>query len=290
MTTITAFIKRHPLVTYYTLTFAISWGGMLLAIGGPGELPGTPEQADRLMGIAFSLLAGPSVAGVLLTGLVSGWTGLQDLLARLFRWRLAARWYAVALLAAPLLTTVAFSVLWRAFSEFPIVTTDDKTSLLLQAIATGLAGGFLEELGWTGFAIPRLKQCHGVFATGLIAGVLWGAWHFLVNLWYSGINSGGLTLALFLTLYFLTGVEQLTAYRILMVWVYDRTESLLATVLMHASLIVSTTPILLPAMTGVAFLTWFLVLTVALWVVVAAVVVADGRQLSRQPTRVRASC
>ena len=71
-----------------------------------------------------------------------------------------------------------------------------------------------------------------------------------------------------------------------MVWVYDRTDSLLATS-MHASLIVSTTPILLPAMTGVAFLTWFLVLTVALWVVVAAVVVADGRQLSRQPIRMR---
>jgi hypothetical protein len=86
----------------------------------------------------------------------------------------------------------------------------------------------------------------------------------------------------------LTGVAQLTAYRMLMVWVYDRTESLLVTVLMHASLIVSTTPILLPAMTGVAFLTWFLVLTVALWVVVAAVAVANGKPLSRQPNRVRA--
>ena len=186
MTTITAFIKRYPRVAYYTLTFAISWGGMLLAIGGPGELPGTPEQADQLMGIAFSLLAGPSVAGVLLTGLVSGWTGLQDLLARLLRWRVAARWFAVALLTAPLLTA------------------------------------------------------------------------------------------------------QLTAYRMLMVWVYDRTESLLVTVLMHASLIVSTTPILVPAMTGVAFLTWFVVLTVALWVVVAAVVggrVADARVGTLDSTR-----
>ncbi len=135
----------------------------------------------------------------------------------------------------------------------------------------------MEELGWTGFAIPRLKQCHGVFATGLIAGGLWGSWHFLVSFWYSGVNSGELTLSLFLTLYFLTGVAQLTAYRLQMVWVYDRTESLLVTVLMHASLIVSTTPILLPAMTGVAFLTWFLVLTVALWVVVAAVAVANGK-------------
>jgi membrane protease YdiL (CAAX protease family) len=145
----------------------------------------------------------------------------------------------------------------------------------------------LEEIGWTGFAIPRLKRHRGVFATGLIAGVLWGAWHFLVNFWYSGANSGQLSLVLFLTLYFLTGVAQLTAYRVLMVWVYDRTESLLVAVLMHASLIVSTTPILLPAMIGVAFLTWFVVLTVALWAVVVAVVVANGRRFSRQPIRLR---
>ena len=93
MLTIKAFIKRHPLVTYYTLTFAISWGGVLLVIGGPGGLPGTPEQADRLMGIAFSLMAGPSVSALLLTGPVSGRAGLGDLLARLLRWRVGARWY-----------------------------------------------------------------------------------------------------------------------------------------------------------------------------------------------------
>ena len=287
MTTITAFIKRHPLLTYYPLTFAISWGGMLLVIGGPKGLPGTPEQADRLMGIAFSLMAGPSVAGLLLTGLVSGSAGLRDLRDRLLRWQVGTRWYAVALLTPPLLATAVFFLLFGRFSEFPIVTTDDKASLLLQAIAAGGGGGLLEELGWTGFAIPRLRLDRGVFATGFIAGVLWGAWHFLVNFWYSGTNSGELPWALFLTFYFLTGVAQLTAYRVLMVWVYDRTESLLVAVLMHASLIVSTTPILLPAMTGVVFLTWFLVLTAAMWVVVVAVVVANGRQCSRQPIRVR---
>jgi membrane protease YdiL (CAAX protease family) len=229
-------------------------------------------------------MAGPSVAGLLLTGLVSKCAGLRDLLARLCRWRVGVRWYAVALLVSPFLGTAVCFALSSRFSEFPIVTTDDKTSLLLQAIAAALVGGLLEELGWTGFAVPRLKRQHGVFATGVIAGVLWGAWHFLVNFWYSGAISAGVPLPRFLTLYFLTGVAQLTAYRVLMVWVYDRTESLLVAVLMHASLIVSTTPILLPAMTGVAFLTWFIVLTVASWVVVLAVAASE---LSQQPIRLR---
>jgi membrane protease YdiL (CAAX protease family) len=189
MTTITAFIERHPLLTYYTLTFVISWGGMLFAIGGPSGLPGTPEQADRLMGIAFSMMAGPSVTGLLLTGFISKRAGQRDLFARLFRWRVSARWYALALLTSPILATAVFLALSWRFSEFPIVMTDDKTSLLLQAIAAGLGGGFLEEIGWTGFAVPRLKRRHGVFATGLTAGVLWGAWHFLVSFWYSGTHS-----------------------------------------------------------------------------------------------------
>ena len=291
MTTIKAFINKHPLLTYYTLAFAISWGGMLLVIGGPSGLPGTPEHADRLMGVAFSLMAGPSVAGPLLAGLVSGRAGLRDLLARLLRWRVSARWYAIAILTISLLVAAVFFALSRLSSEFlpPIVTADDKASLLLLAIAAGLSGGFLEELGWTGFAIPRLKQRHGVFATGLIAGVLWGAWHFLVNFWYSGTASAELPLPVFLTLYFLTGVAQLTAYRVLMVCVYDRTESLLVAILMHASLIVSTTPMLIPALTGVAFLTWFLALTAALWVVVAGVAVANRRWISQQSLQRRAA-
>lgn len=166
--TLTALIKRHPLPAFYTLTFAISWGGMLMVIGGPGGLPGTPEQADRLMGIAFSLMAGPSVSGLVLTGLVSGRVGLRGLLARLLRWRVGGRWYAIALLTSPLVAmAVFFALSWR-LSEFPIVIADDRASLLLQAFTAGLCGGFLEELGWTGFAIPELKRRHGVFATGLL--------------------------------------------------------------------------------------------------------------------------
>ena len=81
MTSFKAFIRRHPVLTYYALTFAISWGGLLLVIGGPGGIPGTPEQFETLLPfVILALLAGPSVAGILLTGLVSGRAGLRELL------------------------------------------------------------------------------------------------------------------------------------------------------------------------------------------------------------------
>jgi uncharacterized protein len=89
-------------LTFYALAFAISWSGILLAIGGPVAFPGTPEQVERLfLSVMLAWLAGPSLASILLTGLVAGRAGYRDLLTRLGRWQVGARWYAVALLTAP---------------------------------------------------------------------------------------------------------------------------------------------------------------------------------------------
>jgi membrane protease YdiL (CAAX protease family) len=146
-----------------------------------------------------------------------------------------------------------------------------------------LIAGVFEELGWTGFAIPRLRRRYGVLDTGLIVGFLWGAWHLLVNFWSSGTPSGALSLAPLLhSVIFSVGI--LPAYRLLMVWVYDRTGgSLLVAMLMHASLTASNVILAPQVIEGLTGFTWSLVLAVALWVVVAAVVLTGRGQLSRQP-------
>lgn len=280
---ILVYIRRHPLLTYYALTFAVSWGGLLLVVGGPGGLPGTPEQFAKLLPLVLlALLAGPSVAGLLLTGLVQGRAGLVELRSRLLKWRVGARWYAVALLTAPLLFTALPLALSFLFPEFlpGIFTADDKASLLVIGIVAGLTT-VLEELGWTGFAVPRLRRRYSVLTTGIIAGALWGAWHLLVNFWSSGTSSGALSLGLFLNSFFFS-VGILPAFRVLMVWVYDHTESLLVATLMHVSLTAGNV-ILLPLAREVAGPIWSLVMAVALWVVVAAVAEANRGQLSQQP-------
>jgi membrane protease YdiL (CAAX protease family) len=267
------FIKRHPVLTYFALTFAISWGAILIVVG-PG---GIPITTDQVVVLGMATLLGPSVAGILLTGLASGRAGFRELLSRLLRWRVGARWYAVALLTAPLSTVAVLLALSLLSPEFlpAIFTSDDKATLLLTGIVAGLMVGFFEELGWTGFAVPRLRQHHGVLTTGLIVGLLWGAWHFIL-FWESDSFSGALPLALLLVRLF----SWLPAYRVLMVWVYDRTESLLVAMLMHVCLVASTV-IVEPPLTGGALLTYILVRAAVLWVVVAAVAVANRGQLER---------
>jgi uncharacterized protein len=282
-TGIGALIKRHPVTAYYALTFALSWGAFVVA-DGAGLLAGSDWQSDPQFTVAvLAMLAGPPVAGLLVTTVVAGTAGLAELGARLRRWRVGGRWYAVALLTSPVVQlSVLLTLSQRSQAFLPaIVSTDDKMALLASGIVVGVVGGFVEEVGWTGFAIPRLVPRFGVLATGLIVGVLWTAWH-AFQMWRVGSSSAGdLPFALFLPAFFLTNAGALMAYRVLMVWVYDRTGSVFVPVLMHASHIVTTLFVLAPPTTGTPFLTYSVLFAAALWGLVAVVGLSSSFHVSR---------
>lgn len=285
---ISAYSKRHPVLAYYALTFAISWGAILLAICGFGGIPATREQFQAQLPVAMlAMLGGPSVAGLLLTGLIHGRAGLRELLSRLLRWRVGARWYAVALLTAPLVlmgTLLALSLTSPVYVP-GILASDKRAPLLLFGIIGGVVTGICEELGWTGFAVPRLRRRYSILTTGLIVGVLWGAWHILpMDVWASGAHSGGLSPAFYLIVSgFGHLVGQLPAFRILMGWVYDRTGSLLVAILMHTSLTASSLIFGPLAISGVPLFIYGFLSAAVMWVIVAVVAVANRGQLSRQP-------
>ncbi len=219
---------------YFALTFVISWGGVIAVVGIDG-FPGTTETFQAMLPmVVVAMLAGPSLAGVVVTALFLGRTGLRDLWHRSLKGRVGARWYGMALLTAPLLVAGVLMLLSIGSAVYRpgIVTVSDPVGHLALGVVTGLAAGLLEEIGWTGFAVPRLRLRYGVFATGLIVGLVWGAWHLLVTWWGSSGTAGSLPMAVYLpamTLSFLP------PFRVLMVWVYDRTGSLLVAMLMHAS-------------------------------------------------------
>lgn len=271
-TSFQAFIKKHPVLAYYILTFTISWGSVLV-IFGPGVFLGTREIS--FVGLSpfvyLAFLAGPSVAGILLTGIIYGRTGLRDVRSRLFRWRVGAGFYAVALLTAPLLmTAILFALSLTSPAFLPaIITTGDKTSLLVSGIVIGLVVSFFEELGWTGFVIPELRKRHGLLATGLIVGLLWGAWHF--PLFSGSASSSGLSSAFYLAVLLFSW---LPPYRVLMVWVYDHTQSLLVAMLMHMTIDIGAFVFLISP--GVPTVIFDLVFGATLWVVVAVVVLVGS--------------
>jgi uncharacterized protein len=284
-TSFRAFIKRHAVLTFYTLLFALSAGLYLIAfLGGSGGFLGTGDEptspADLGPFMYLALLPGgliAALAAILVIALAYGRVGLRDLRSRLFRWRVGVRWYAVALLTAPLLQTAilyALSLTSQAFLPTTI-TAEDKASLLVGGLVVVLLVPFFEEIGWTGFATAELRKRHGVLATGLIVGLLWGVWHVP---FYAQTGSGPVPPALNVAVIVFFW---LLPYRVLMVWVYDHTQSVLLAVLMHVSLNAYTFFLPSPARAGVPDLIFSLVFGATLWTVVAAVIAADRRKLSR---------
>jgi uncharacterized protein len=274
MGTIARHIIRRPALAYFVLTFTISWGGAWLALGSGGMSDATPTADPRFPLAVLAMLAGPSLSGLLMTWLVDGAAGLRALRSHAFA-RVGVRWYAVALLTAPVLMSATLGLLSLTSPAFVpgVVTTADRPSLLLVALAVGLSAGIVEELGWTGFAVPRLRQRHGVLATGLIVGVVWGAWHLLTNVfWASSAIAGDVPMPFFLSASAagaLTGY--LPAFRVLMVWVYDRTSSLLVAMLMHVSFTSSLLVLNPLEIAGSPLLAYSFALAATMWLMVAVV-------------------
>lgn len=271
-----SFVRRHPVATYYVVAIAISWAA-ILAIVGPTEffrLNGT-SSLFPLAGIAS--LLGPSIAGLGLTAIVGGRAGIRDLASRLWRWDVGGRWYAVALLTAPLVMiaiSLALSLVSSAFLP-AILTADDKLGLIAMGIGAGLLVPIFEELGWTGFVAPRLLARHGVLATGVLMGVIWGLWHYPL---FSGAPIGEVPPAVMLAALLFAW---LVPYRVLMVWVYSRTESLLLAMLMHTPIVAAQYILGADDLSETQLLTSLLVLGAALWGLVTAVAVADRGHLGR---------
>ncbi|SFN62508.1 CPBP family intramembrane glutamic endopeptidase [Mycetocola miduiensis] len=281
-----AFIERHAVLAFYVLVFALQVGLYLLAFLGTGFLGTGTEQPTSVADLGgplqyLALLPGSlavAMAAITVIALAFGRVGLRELRSRLFRWRVGIHWYAVALLTAPLLMTALLYTLSLTSQAFlpTVITMDDIASLIMAVVVVGLLVPFFEELGWTGFATHELRKRHGVVATGLIVGLLWGLWHVPL---YMATGSGNIPMALYVPV---MAFSILLPFRVLMVWVYDHTQSVLMAMLMHLSITVYPLVFLnSPEMVGGPDFIFNLVVGATLWVLVVLLVAADRRERSR---------
>jgi len=157
MTTLRAVARRWPLSTFTVLTVACTW----------------PLLPFASVSIAISLVAlcGPAVAAVATAALL-GHDALRELGAYTVRWRVPLRWYLAALLLPLPVSALAAGLVWRAGAPGPI---EFLPVTALGLIVFALVAG--EEIGWRGFALPRLLARVGPWGASAILGVVWAAWH-----------------------------------------------------------------------------------------------------------------
>lgn len=208
---------------FFLLAFAVTWTIWLL----PDVLPQGRSGLFALGGPAFLLgVFGPGLVAVVLTARAEGRSGVARLLGRIGRWQVDGRLYLFALvyMAATKLTAAAIVRLitgaWPAFGGTP------WPLMLAAALATvwSQAG---EEVGWRGYALPRLTGQMGLGPASVVLGIVWALWH-LPLFFIAGTGSDGQSFPLYL-LY-------VTALSVAMAWLYWRAGgSLLLVMLMHAA-------------------------------------------------------
>jgi uncharacterized protein len=260
-------IRRYPVVTYFALTFLISWTGAL-AVAAPHLI--RHEPLPQMTGILMFpvMLLGPSFAGIVLTRIVDGKSGLQVLFSQMFRAWIAPRWYTALLLPPALVLTVLL------FLE-RFVSPVYAPNRFFMGILFGIPAGFLEEIGWTGYAFPKMRSESNGLAPSILLGLLWALWHLpVINYLGTATPHGAYWLP-----FFLAFSLAMTAMRVLIAWIYTNTKSVLLAQLMHVSSTGSLVLFSAARVTAAQEAMWYALYGTVLWVAAGIVVKTFGRRL-----------
>ena len=232
-------VAHIALPGFFLLTFALTWTAWLApaALAAPGS-----AGFFGLGGPVFLLgVFAPAFVALALTAYGEGRVGVARLLARIGRWQVGARLYLFAIgymaatkLLAALIHRIAMGA-WPPFGDTPL-------PLMLGAILVSTWAQAGEEVGWRGYALPRLATHLGLGGASVLLGVIWALWH-LPLFFLQGSGSDGQSFPIYLL--------HVTALSVAMSWLYWKTEgSLLLVMLMHAS--VNNTTGIVPAAMPIA--------------------------------------
>jgi membrane protease YdiL (CAAX protease family) len=225
-----SWIQRYPLIAYFAIAFAGTWALTIpLALSTAYNLFTIPDFAFVLLFI-LSIYLGPFLSGLIVTRATGGSAGLRRLLKRIVQWRVGVRWYLAAIFSFLLIWLTAFSILLRGaplreLIADPMLLVTIFLPWLLQGIFIPSIG---EEVGWRGFAFPRMQVQYGPIIGTVILGALQGLWH--LPLLFTPIL-GPFSLEK-LTTFVLTAIGGVFLYN----WVFNNARgSVLIAILMHAS-------------------------------------------------------
>ena len=161
MNTLTLLIKQHALVSFCALTIALTFAATLLPV--PGEA------------VPVVMVFIPAFLAIAITALSEGKAGLRSMLGKLAQWRISPKWVVTAL-ALGLVMRLSMSLIALGLGLIPALQLRPWSPVQFGILAVILfIFAIPEELGWRGYALPKLLEHRSPLAAGLIVGVLWGS-------------------------------------------------------------------------------------------------------------------
>jgi len=262
-------VIRRSLITFFVFTYALTWAMFVtVAVAVPARTP---------VGYVLVLLGAfaPAVVALLLTASDTGAAGVRALVGRIAIADVPVRWYVFALafmVAVKLSAAVLHRVLlggWPQFGREPLYLIP-----LAIAVSTPFQAG--EEIGWRGYALPRLAERFGVARASVLLGVIWACWH-IPQFYIADADTYHQS--------FLVWAPQVVALSVALAWLYARTRgSLLLVMLMHSA-VNNSKDIVPSALTGAPGV-FGLHASVISWLTLAVLWICGAYFLTRMPPRI----
>jgi len=178
-------IRKYAYVLFFLLAYLFTWSNWI-----PQALNSHNITSIQIPGFLAILSGyGPALAAIIVASLAYGWQGLRELFGRFLKWRVRIYWYLIALFLPAFVILLAISInKWTggvtpdfSAADFPFGPAEtplwQKLIILFLVFTLGF-DGVGEEIGWRGFALPKLLESHSALVSSLVLGALWAIWHF----------------------------------------------------------------------------------------------------------------
>ncbi len=196
-----------------------------------------PENKNFDVLFTLNAFVGPMLAAYIMIRTLEGKEALKVFRKGIWKLKVGLKWYLFALIVIPTVMYLGFVIINGGIPTFKGLTTQFYATYPIYLVVVFFGGGpFPEEIGWRGFALPRMQSKFGSLKATLLLGFLWALWHlphFLTTAQRGGPGSNISLLYYNLPIF----IVLCLAVSIILTWVFNSKQgNLFIVMLVHASL------------------------------------------------------
>lgn len=227
-------MRQYPLCSFFFMAYAFSWIILIPFILSQWNI--LPNTKGFQVFFVLNPFIGPTLSAYIMIRITEGKDGWHNLRNRFRRFKAGWHWYGLILLGIPLMMLLGIIIFPGTLASFQGFPPAFLITYIISFVVIFFGGGPLgEEIGWRGFALPRMQARYGALRATMLLGILWTFWHlphFLTTAQRGGPGSNLSILYINLPIFLLL-VMSIT---VIMTWFFNHTkESLFISILLHAS-------------------------------------------------------
>lgn len=272
-------MRQHPLISFFFMAYAFSWIILIPYILSQWKV--LPDTKYFEIFFILNPFVGPALSAYIMARITEGKDGLSNIRKRFRRFKIGWIWYVFTLLGIPLVMLLGISILPGGLASFQGFPSGFPVKYIIYFVIVFFGGGPLgEELGWRGFALPRMQARYGSLRATLLLGVLWTFWHlphFLTKAQRGGPGSNLSILYINLPVFLLL----VMSIAVIITWVFNHTKgSLFAAMLIHTS--INTFTLILALFSAPIVMNTDLSVTIGLGILAIAILIFTRGKLGYQ--------